>query len=515
MSSNRTQGGPRRVGRGQRGTTLAVLIVALMPVAALVTVFQMRSHFEIRAHQSRKEEVRAVERCLAALEVARNQIINSNYHSGNNDRLVQVHQQTEASTLRPNPVGAGYLAFDSETGEAHVFTNADTTLLEPRYRPYRLLTTVDLEDGLDGEFDDAYDKIPIYAASIVGYWHVVEARAQVGQVGRTGRMFVRERDPFTRFAIFIDSHYQGISGSPKGDIHTNKKLQIFYPDAYFEDFASAHEGFQYLCGGSQEATTFAGGSNSASDVIQMPDINDIQNIKPNATGPYLVASTHDNVSVIFSGDQVRIAARRIATGETEVLHDGDLPSGGVIYAENSIVELEGDLDGRITVVSEGNVNITDSLRYVDADGDAARLNPDSPDNYLPNPDYEGSSALGVIGNGPVLYDPGIPDTFELHAAVFSSSGNVGLPGLTFTSNGAYVSRYDSSFQKQNLNVLGVTIADKRFVGTVVNSSGTVLSGFQDGSIEYDRSLLNRPPPHFLAVERPLFKGIEILEGSLQ
>ena len=31
-------------------------------------------------------------------------------------------------------------------------------------------------------------------------------------------------------------------------------------------------------------------------------------------------------------------------------------------------------------------------------------------------------------------------------------------------------------------------------------------------IQYDRNLLNNPPPHFLEVDRPLFKAIEILEN---
>ncbi|MAG54945.1 MAG: hypothetical protein CMJ83_01510 [Planctomycetes bacterium] len=503
---------PRHPRLRESGNILAAVYLSIVPIIGVIAAFHLRTGVEMKIHQARKFEIRASQRAIAALEVARNQVLNSSYTSSNNDVLQAALTQVENSSLMSGDpyFGDGYVAFDVNTGRKVEIQTG--TGLAANLRAYRHLVTIDLEDDLTGETDDATDKVSVYVVNLAGMWHMMEARATVGDVSRTARMLVRERDPFTRFSIFIDNHYQGIAGSPRGDIHTNQTLQLFFPDGNYDDFVSAKDGFEWLIGASLGNTSFNSGYAAPTAEIAMPSLNDIQGIQPFAAAPYYVDDTYDNVEIEFQGDQVVIKARKIATGLVETVHDGDLPPGGVIYAENSVIELGGDVNGRVTVASEGDVTITDSVRYVDGEGDPAMLNPNDPVNYMENPAYDGASAVGIIANGPVLYDHGIPSTFELHAAVFSSSGNVGLPGLTFTANGAYATGYDPSFQKQNLNILGATISDKRFVGTVVDWYGNILSGFQDGAIEYDRDLLNNPPPHFLEIDRPLFKGVEVLEN---
>lgn len=502
---------PRRRAR-ERGNLLAAVYISLIPVIGIITAFSMRTANEIHAHEARKSEVKATQRALAAMEVARNEIMNSTYTSANNDKIKTTLQQTNTSSLRPDLSGNGYLAIDLDTGERVSYYSL--VGLPSNISPFKALRTVDLVDDVTGELDDSDDKVTIYIAHLTNLWHMIEARATVSGVSRTSRLLVRERDPFSRFGVFINSHYQGISGAPKGDIHTNRKLQIFYPGSVFDDFVSARDGFQWMIGATAGNTTFNGGYAAPTAQIAMPSLADVTNLKPFATGNYYIPNTYKDVQITFSGADVLIKATNKATNVVTTLHNGSLPPNGVIYAEENIKVLKGDVNGRVTVAcaSATGVKITGSLRYIDEDGDPAMLNPTTPANYTHNPDYEGNSTLGVISNGPVLYASTVPNTLELHGAIFSRTGNVGVPGLTFTSNGQYVSAYDSTFQKLNLNILGCTLADKRFVGSVVNGSGTVLSGFRDGYMEYDRTLLNTPPPHFLEIDRPMFKGVEIVEN---
>jgi len=538
---------PRTASPGlpERGSMLAVVSVALLPVIGLISIFFSRSVNEMHAHMARRHADMAVQRSLAAMEIARNIITNSNYddpaYANKNARIWEALSRNDVDHLRPSPDGNLFMFFNRDTGRREYRTYGEVLAPGGNYSAYRLLTEVDLVDDLTGEADDASEKVRVYVVQLTDLWHMLEAEATVRGVTRTSRVVVRERDPFTRFSVLIGSHYQGISGTPKGDIHTNEKLQIFFPDGHFDDFVSAYQGFEWFIGADWSNTDFAGGYDETTAApIVLPDLNEVQaRMRPPVAdlsswergSDYLYVGTdYENIQITFNDEDVVVTAEHVTNPGVPVpIYNGSLRDMSRIYVTGAITSIEGDLNGRLSVATESSqgVNITGSLRYVDGDGDPAMLNPNDPNNYGPNPDYDGNSALGIIApEGPVLYDHGIPDTFEMHAAVYAGD-SVGLPGLGFTGPdapypynhpsfgpGQYVYTYDPSFQKQNLNMLGLTIADHRWVGSVVDGNGNVLSGFQDGSINYDRSLLNNPPPFFLDLERPLFKAVEILENSV-
>ncbi len=506
-----TARGPRR--RSERGNLLGVATLVLVPVIGLVGGFYGRTASEMRAHEQRRDEILATERAFAAIEIGRNIVTNSTYTSARNDRLKNA---VTAGVLRPDwndDSESRFIGFDTATGDRISFDNVDD--LPVSGRPYYLLQTVDLEDGVIGDADQDTDEVSVYCVALTGLWHMLEARCKVGTMSRTARIYVRERDPFTRYSIFIDNHYQGISGAPKGDIHTNRTLQLYYPDGVYDDFVSARDGFQWMIGGSFANTQFNAGYAAPTAEVVMPALADIAAIRPFASAPYYISSTYKDIEVIMTGANVQIRAKHNTTSVLSTLYNGPLPANGVIYAERNISRVEGTLNGRLTVAtaSTTGTTITGSVRYVDGNGNPAMLNPTSPTTYTRNPAYEGRSAFGIVSLGPVVYSMSLPTNFEFNGAIFSSAGNVGAPGLTFTSNGAYVSAYNAAFRKSTMCTLGSVIADRRYVGSVVNGSGTVLSGFDNGATIYDRELLNNPPPHFLEIDRPLFKGIEILEHN--
>src|SRR5213076_772177 len=107
--------------------------------------------------------------------------------------------------------------------------------------------------------------------------------------------------------------------------------------------------------------------------------------------------------------------------------------------EGPVRKLEGQLSGRLSVVSDDNVKVTGSLQYVD-DHDHPRMNngtnPDA--SYEPNPAYTGNAVLGVLSKGDIQYANSVPGRIEINASMMSKNGSVIYQGITVTNNGETV-----------------------------------------------------------------------------
>jgi hypothetical protein len=169
----------------------------------------------------------------------------------------------------------------------------------------------------------------------------------------------------------------------------------------------------------------------------------------------------------------------------------------------NISGLEGTLNGQLTLATSGGITLTGSLQYVDDAGNTAYLNgiPGNPetDEYQPNPDYTGSSVLGVVANGDIYYHPDAPAQMEHNAYFFSANGNFGVPG-------GYP-------LKSTLRRLGGVTTKYSNIGGYLNSSGTVTSGFPDRLYFYDDHMRSNPPPRFLTVEEPVFTAYRLASGA--
>jgi len=460
------------------------LLLAILPLAVLVGGFVLLSTTTSRAyleeHEVRKHQLTSRNEANAALAQAKGRIRASAYTNNSND-------------VMRNIVDSG-----EETGHTNAEGNDVKVLL---VRPRSEVWISRLDDG----------------------WYQLDAIASVDGRRTHVRTLTRERDPFTRFGNFVNSHPIGIAGDPKGDIHTNKVLQLFFPDGDYADPVTAVDGFEWLIGADWSNTTFQSGYNDAAENIEMPTVASIEQLAAHSDGALDTLlngadAANFDIKVELKGDRYDIVAVP-HDPEEDTLSALDLPFpiDGVLYFDTDIASLHGTLDGRITVASTGEITISDSIRYVDEHGDPIYNNGLSvdPENepYAPNPDYDGNAALGVIANGHILYDHSVPEQLELNGVFFSATGRFGLPGLEFTSDGRYVTSYDSSFHKSSIRRYGGVITDLRIVSTVVNGNGDVLSGFDSGTSVYDARLRNEPPPHFLAIDRPVFFGYRIVSGG--
>ena len=465
--------------RHERGT----LLVAILPLAVMVGGFVLLSTATARTyldeHQARRHQTTATNEASAALAQAMARARTSGYTNNSNDLL-----RTSA-----------------EDGEDTGFVNAEDN-------PVKVLLVRDTSE--------------VWVSRLRDGWYQLDAVASQGGRRTHVRTLVRERDPFSRFGAFVNRHPLGIAGAPRGDIHTNRVLQLFFPNGYYQDPVTSRDGFEWLVNANWNNTKFPGGYNDDADEITMPTVNSIQALSEYSDGALAALlgsnpASNYNIQVLLKGNTYDLVAVPKGSGATLTANDLPYPEDGVIYVDGDIASLRGELDSRVTVACTGKVTITGSLRYVDGNGDPIYLNGLSQDPannpYVPNPDYDGNAVLGVIANGDILYSKSVPDWMEINGTFFSATGRYGLPGLKFTSDGRYVTSYDSTFRKKGYRRLGGIVTDLRIVSTVVNGQGQVLSGFDNGTSVFDQRLRSEPPPHFLAVNRPLFSAYRIVSGG--
>ncbi len=206
---------------------------------------------------------------------------------------------------------------------------------------------------------------------------------------------------------------------------------------------------------------------------------------------------------------------------------------GIIYIDGRILSVEGDLQGRVSLVSTDKVRITGDIRYIDDSGDTAMLNGDDPNSaYTRNPDYAGTSVLGIIAKDDILFTWEMDSASEINGTLLSVEGRVGTDALLLDPNGEAVQDtttnrkkymtaeertledlYDrgtwatKSFIKESLRRIGGIISDDRIMETYIKAkpdgTATVAAGFKRGAMRFDFNLLRNPPPFFVEIPRPV------------
>ena len=186
------------------------------------------------------------------------------------------------------------------------------------------------------------------------------------------------------------------------------------------------------------------------------------------------------------------------------------PENGVLYFGGNIRSLYGDVVGRMTLATGGDVTIRSHLRYRDEKGRLAMRNgTDTTKEYEANPNYTGEAVLGVIARGDVIYNKYVSTNLEVNASLVSATGRIMPAGLKFDSDGN-VTGYDSRFLKQSIRRLGGITASLQPMETFIKN-GAIRSGFISGQSVFDAGVVGNPPPGFLALPEPTFFATSILK----
>ena len=190
-----------------------------------------------------------------------------------------------------------------------------------------------------------------------------------------------------------------------------------------------------------------------------------------------------------------------------------VPTEGLIYIEKDIRKISGTVQGQVSVVSNGKVEVSGSITYVDDQG-RTRMNngavPDQP--YVSNPEYTGAAVLAIMAAGDVTYSRSVPNNFEINASLISVNGRVGFEGIVPTGDGSQVSLVmesgqAASYVKDSIRRLGGIVSRQRPISTYIDE-GTheILCGFRRGGSIMDRNLLmngsNVTPPFVFNEDRP-------------
>jgi len=208
--------------------------------------------------------------------------------------------------------------------------------------------------------------------------------------------------------------------------------------------------------------------------------------------------------------------------------------GSTLYVDGRVLRMQGDLKGRLTVVGNESVRISNNIRYVDSKGELAMKNgSDYTKTYERNEKYTGHTVLGVIAREDVLFTSKMPLSAEINGTLMSVNGRVGVDGFWAKEDGelakdsssarkTYLTAererqeraYDQysnwrtkTFVGDSLRRIGGVISNNRIMETYVtvdkDGMSKVDAGFKRGNMKFDINLLFNPPPNFVEVPRPV------------
>jgi Tfp pilus assembly major pilin PilA len=395
--------------------------------------------------------------------------------------------------------------------------------------------------------------------SLGGYWHRIEAFATGTDNIRYGlAVQVRERDDFSKYLFFVDLDDINIGTTTiRGQVHGNKRIKNYFGGAkYYENVEAANQGtgscpsgcscnygFAYCSGATASNTYYYKNTDPQAQYIPLPTTNDIATLHNYAVDCYDVSNSSTcwssygnfNTEIEFIFDafsqttKVKITAKHITTGATLKSVTLPLPPNNLIFVQNKITSLKGDLYGRVTIAVQDSsrcgvgdadtcnaaVNLTGPINYLDQDGDKAYLLYDQYNNvvndtpagvkwvepqyrYKANPNYNPvtPSNLAIMAVGDIKQKCSTsPYNLTVNGVFLSSQGNWHL-GLSCSTNskgnyrfvGAMISKY-SGWRYSCLNPPSCT-----------SYEGWGLSG----EYIYDTNLLNNPPEWMLQINKPLF-----------
>ncbi len=196
----------RQRGRsGERGTILLFVMVLAVVLAFGVTVLLQQGELEARSTRVRLGSIRALYEAYGELEKARSLIASSNY-----DRTMRNEVIQEALASHEGRIPGTNVTVTRMTG-------SDGTW-------YRLTARV--------PYAEFYERVVTQA--------------------------FREVDFFSSYNLFVADDPAGISGCPIGAIHSNERIQFYFPGGLYRHSITAVDGHEYRSGATSSNTRILG-----------------------------------------------------------------------------------------------------------------------------------------------------------------------------------------------------------------------------------------------------------------
>ena len=344
----------RTSARRERGSILLVVILIATAIAGLAAISSSRVVSESKRQTVLEQETKAFKSAYAQLHVAMNVINTSAYDDLNRNvalrnSLAGLFGGTIAGTAEAGtPAGEGLFTRaggittiidedddDDDDGELGELDDVEETLKstfnggevpgdldrakklpesathwldhkdDPKYgfipgtgvRVYRGRDYIRRLQRLKGQAINAVD-----ATGDSDAYFILEAAGRSGDTVRLVSALVRESEPFSSFVFFQNRATLGVSGAPRGLIHTNEKLDFYFPNGNYVDTVSAVGGFGYRAGATEGNTSVRDG-NPASQPIALETV-DFGKLKDKAN-LYTGAAGLD-AEVRLRGDRIQV-----------------------------------------------------------------------------------------------------------------------------------------------------------------------------------------------------------------
>jgi len=297
------------------------------------------------------------------------------------------------------------------------------------------------------------------------------AIVSVGTSRGQGRMVIvtgMRRKTWAQYALWSDYNGQIYFKSGEkfyGLVHSNSKLWFSGDPEFFERVTSADSTY----GGSTNQCIFRKGFILGAPTNSMAYVTFASMLSK----ADLVLTGRTDIT--FNGTDLLINCPDSGWTNRTYALPGDVVIAVCTNASSRDVAVGGVLDGRVTIVSERDILITNHVTYA---SDPA-TNPASDD------------ALGLIANRDVVVKPSCPNDLKLYAHIMAT-GNLTPSDDNDGSFG--VENYGSGSPRGKLNLWGGIVQNKR--GAVGTFSGdTLLTGY-DKNYRYDTRFTENPPPEY-------------------
>ncbi len=197
--------------RAEQGSVLLVFVFLTLVLGTGVTFLMTNTQVAWAEFDGRFERDRALQEAIGDLEIARWELRNSTYSSGSNDLI----QDSLAGGVLP------------ESG-------------------------VQIEEvpGVPG-------------------WYTISAAVDHPHGVSLVQQTVRETESLASYNMFVWDHPIGISGQPRGSIHTNRYLEFYFPDGLYRDSVTAVEGHEFKAGATTSNTAFLGAFDTNSEKVEL------------------------------------------------------------------------------------------------------------------------------------------------------------------------------------------------------------------------------------------------------
>ncbi|MEM8882439.1 MAG: hypothetical protein AAGD14_00045 [Planctomycetota bacterium] len=232
---------------------LSVVLLIASAIAVLAAISSGRVAMESRGQRTMEDEARALNEAFARLHFAINIVDNSAYNDDNRNLALKAAMEG---------MHGGTIAGDAAEGEAWMADPSGVEygkLEDCDVRVYHARDYIPRLEKLRGEavqldLDPSHD---------TRAWYVLEATGRAGDATRLVSALIRENEPFSSFVFFQNRHPLGISGSPRGLIHSNDVVDFYFANGDFQDPVSAVNGFRYQSGATSENTNIVDGNAEA------------------------------------------------------------------------------------------------------------------------------------------------------------------------------------------------------------------------------------------------------------